>query len=159
MTPSGDSLTTPISPSATTDAAAAAAAAAGPPQTVATNGAGSAADDDSTAVLTAPVSPIRAALRPVPVALVVIGVGVILTIVVLMDKPYSPWFAFVSVAVGAVLAVAKEAYAAVALDRENAADLPGKRAASNGAAVLGVYSAVFGFPGIVAAAVPLIFGN
>lgn len=152
MTSTGDPLNAAASPSGATDTATAT-------PTIAANGEGSTANGGLTTAPTAPVSPVRAALRPVPVALVVIGVGVILTIVVLIDKPYSPWFAFISVAVGAVLAVAKEAYAAVALDRENHDDLPGKRAASNGAAVLGVYSAVFGFPGIVAAAVPLIFGN
>jgi hypothetical protein len=76
--------------------------------------------------------------------------------------PGSPWVAFLSVAVGAALAVTKELLVAIAQDRTDSTD-PNLQAAAkkftDASIVCSVYAAVFAFPGLVAASAPLIFSK
>ncbi|WP_182515153.1 hypothetical protein [Curtobacterium pusillum] len=73
--------------------------------------------------------------------------------------PGSPWIAFLSVALGALLAVVKELLVAIAQDRTDTGHPDKAKKFSNASIVCSVYAAVFAFPGLVAAAAPIIFAK
>ncbi|NQX25646.1 hypothetical protein [Curtobacterium sp. VKM Ac-2852] len=118
--------------------------------------------------MTSPIAPPPLAARfgrgvegffrhPATIIFLVVAVGVALALPVILKVPGSPWIAFLSVCLGAACAVAKEMLSAIAQDRKNAGTA--EKPFTDAAIVCSVYTAVFTFPGLVAAATPLIFGK